>query len=201
MLLYENTLWNNGINLIAGVDEVGRGCLFGDVLAAAVLLPRDCTIEGIRDSKLLSAKQRESLYEAIMMNAISIGIGRVDPLTIDIINIKEATRLAMKNAIMMLNIQPDHILIDSEKIETTIPFTAIVHGDQLSQSIAAASILAKVTRDRLCEEWDKIYPEYGLIRHKGYSTKLHKERILEYGLSSMHRKTFCRQAGYQLALF
>ncbi|GIP36790.1 hypothetical protein J31TS4_00700 [Paenibacillus sp. J31TS4] len=190
MLEYENRLWAEQYRHIAGVDEVGRGCLFGDVVAAAVILPPHLELEGVDDSKKLSAKRREQLYELIMERAVAVGIGTVDVATIDRINIKQAARLAMKRALDGLPIQPDHLLVDAERVECDTPQLAIVHGDALSQSIAAASIVAKVTRDRLCLQWDLEYPEYGIAVHKGYATKVHREAILAYGPCPDHRKSF-----------
>lgn len=190
MLEYEQALWNQHYRLIAGVDEVGRGCLFGDVVAAAVILPPGRMIEEINDSKKLTASKRERLYEEIMECALAVGIGQVDSAMIDKINIKQAARLAMKKAVEQLDVQPDHLLIDAEKIDYDIKQLSIIHGDALSQSIAAASIVAKVTRDRMCLHWDTDFPEYGIAIHKGYATKQHREAILEYGPCPMHRKSF-----------
>jgi ribonuclease HII len=190
MLQYEQKLWDNQIKYIAGIDEVGRGCLFGDVVAAAVILPIGLVIEGVNDSKKLTEKKRDQLYDIIWKEALAISVGIVDCLTVDRINIKQAARLAMKQALEQLSIQPDYLLVDAEKVESPIPQEAIIHGDSLSQSIAAASIIAKVTRDRMCIEWDKQHPVYGIALHKGYATKLHRERILAHGPSSLHRLTF-----------
>jgi ribonuclease HII len=190
MLQYEQRLWDNQIKYIAGIDEVGRGCLFGDVVAAAVILPIGLVIEGVNDSKKLTEKKRDQLYDIIWQEALAISVGIVDCLTVDRINIKQAARLAMKQALEQLSIQPDYLLVDAEKVESPIPQEAIIHGDSLSQSIAAASIIAKVTRDRMCIEWDKQHPVYGIALHKGYATKLHRERILVHGPSSLHRLTF-----------
>ncbi|MEX2462185.1 MAG: ribonuclease HII [Paenibacillaceae bacterium] len=190
MLQFEQRLWAKQIQYIAGIDEVGRGCLFGDVVAAAVILPQELIIEDINDSKKLSEKKRDLLYDIIRQEALAIGVGVVDCLVVDRINIKQAARLAMKQALEQLVIQPDYLLIDAEKVDSQIPQEAIIHGDALSQSIAAASIIAKVTRDRMCIEWDKQFPIYGIALHKGYATKLHRERILEHGPSSLHRLTF-----------
>lgn len=190
MLQYEQELWAQQLTYIAGIDEVGRGCLFGDVVAAAVILPRDCMLDGINDSKKLSEKKREQLYDIIWDQAISIGIGRVDAATIDRINIKQAARLAMKIAVEQLTVIPEYLLIDAEKVESPISQLAIIKGDERSQSIAAASVIAKVTRDRLCIEWDMEFPEYGIAIHKGYATKVHRESIVSYGASPLHRKTF-----------
>lgn len=190
LLEYERGLWEREITLIAGIDEVGRGCLFGDVVAAAVILPAEAYIEGIDDSKKLSEKKREQLFEVIMDRAVAVGIGRVPADEIDRINIKQAARLAMKLALGKLAVQPQYLLVDAEKVDSPLPQLAIIHGDALSQSIAAASIVAKVTRDRLCLEWDRLYPEYGIAAHKGYATSYHRERLREFGPSLLHRQTF-----------
>ncbi|WP_248926394.1 ribonuclease HII [Paenibacillus hamazuiensis] len=197
MLEYERELWEKGRTHIAGVDEVGRGCLFGDVVAAAVILPQGLELEGVDDSKKLSKKQREELYDVIMEKALAVGVGIVDVPTIEKINIKQAARLAMKMAVERLAVEPDYLLVDAEKVDVPIRQLAVIHGDALSQSIAAASIIAKVTRDRLCLEWDLQYPEYGIAMHKGYATKLHRERIVEHGPSPMHRKTFLSKILYE----
>ncbi|QYR24178.1 ribonuclease HII [Paenibacillus sp. sptzw28] len=191
MLEFERPLWEKGCRFIAGIDEVGRGCLFGDVVAAAVILPEGLEIEGVDDSKKLSEKRREELYDIITAHAIAWTVSRVDASTIDAINIKQASRLAMKQAVLKLSTEPDHLLVDAEKVDCDVPQIAIIKGDGRSQSIAAASIIAKVTRDRLCmEEWDAIYPAYGIAVHKGYATRLHREKLLEYGPSPMHRQSF-----------
>lgn len=190
MLDYEKELWANGYSLIAGVDEVGRGCLFGDVVAAAVILPQGLVIEGVNDSKKLSEKRREALYDIICDQALAIGIGYADAETVDRVNIKQAARLAMKQALDKLEIKPDHLLVDAEKVDVPLPQLAIIHGDALSQSIAAASIIAKVTRDRMCLHWDLDYPEYGLAIHKGYATKQHREALEAHGPSPLHRRSF-----------
>ncbi|MNH92141.1 Ribonuclease HII [compost metagenome] len=193
MLTYEKQYWRENFRHIAGIDEVGRGCLFGDVVAAAVILPQDILIEGVTDSKKLSEKKREMLYETIMGKAVAVGVGFADAETIDRINIKQATRLAMKEALEQLSVTPDYLLIDAEKVDSDIPQMAVIKGDALSQSIAAASIVAKVTRDRLCRgEWEAMFPEYGIAVHKGYATKLHREQILALGATPMHRKSFMR---------
>jgi len=193
-LAFEKQLWQRGIELIAGVDEVGRGCLFGDVVSAAVVLPTGLVLEGINDSKKLSEKKREQLYDQIVEHAIAYSVACIPAHIVDIMNIKQASRLAMKQAVEGLTIKPEYMLIDAETIELPIPQEAIVKGDAKSQSIGAASILAKVTRDRLCKhEWNERYPEYQLDKHKGYGTKLHNELILEHGPTPMHRKTFLRK--------
>lgn len=190
MLTYEGELWYKGIKLVAGIDEVGRGCLFGDVVAASVILKPHVKIEGINDSKKLTPKKREELYDIIYENSIAVGIGKVGVDKIDEINIKQASRLAMKLAVESMGTQPDHLLIDAERIEFDLPQTAIIKGDSLSQSIAAASIIAKVTRDRMCDIWDEEYPNYGIKQHKGYATKLHREMIIQHGASPLHRRSF-----------
>lgn len=190
MLEYEKELWGKGIRLIAGIDEVGRGCLFGDVVAAAVVLPEGLVIEGVDDSKKLSEKRREALFDIISEQALSIGIGYADAATVDRINIKQAARLAMKQALDKLDIQPEYLLVDAEKVDTPLPQLAVIHGDALSQSIAAASIIAKVTRDRMCLGWDLTYPEYGISIHKGYATKQHRQALEIYGPSPLHRRSF-----------
>lgn len=178
---------------IAGIDEVGRGCLFGDVVAAAVILPQQLVLQDVNDSKKLSAKKRDQLYDIIMDQALAVGIGYVDAATIDRINIKQATRLAMKQAVEGLAVPADFLLIDAEKVDVPIPQLSVIKGDATSQSIAAASIIAKVTRDRLCQgEWDMRYPEYGIAIHKGYGTKFHREQILALGPTPLHRRSFMR---------
>ncbi len=194
----ENSLWGMGYENIVFCDEVGRGCLFGPVLAASIILPKDLRIVGVRDSKKLSVKKREEVYTIIKQNALAIGIGIVSAKTIDEINIKNAARLAMKQSIENLkdnrgvSIRPDYILVDAEQIKTNIPQKAIIKGDDLVHGIAAASIVAKVTRDRMCLEWDLLYPEYGIAKHKGYATKVHKEALRKFGVTDMHRKSFAR---------
>lgn len=191
MLQYEQQLWTEGYQAIAGVDEVGRGCLFGDVVAAAVILPPHLVIEGINDSKKLSEKKRDALYEQIVAQCTAWSVAHVDASKIDEINIKQAARLAMKLAVESLQIEADYLLVDAEKVDLALPQLAIIKGDATSQSIAAASIIAKVTRDRLCmNEWERDYPEYGIAIHKGYATKLHRERLLQYGPSKLHRQSF-----------
>lgn len=202
MLAYERELWGRGIERIAGVDEAGRGCLFGDVVAAAVILPKGKVLEGIDDSKKLSEKKREACYEMIMSEALAVGIGRVDAPTIDRINIKQAARLAMKRAVEELGTAPEQVLVDAEKIDVPYPQLALIKGDALSQSVAAASIVAKVVRDRLCAEWDKLYPEYGIAIHKGYATEMHRDKLRLFGPSPLHRQSFLGKITHeQLELF
>ena len=187
---YENELYSRGFNLIAGVDEVGRGPLVGPVVAAAVILPKDFYDERINDSKKLSEHKRDLLYKVIMDNAISVGVGVISEKVIDKINILEATKLAMKEAINNLNVHPEHILIDAVKLDIDIPFTAIIKGDAKSESIASASIIAKVTRDKMMYDLDKVHPEYNFKSNKGYGTKSHLEAINKCGILKEHRKTF-----------
>lgn len=187
---FETELYNNGINFIAGIDEVGRGPLVGPVVTAAVILPKDFYDERINDSKKLTEKKRELLYDVIMENAISVGIGISTEDVIDEINILNATKRAMLEAVNNLSVKPEHLLIDAVKLNTDIPQTSIIKGDAKSESIAAASIIAKVTRDRMMVELDKIHPEYDFKHNKGYGTKKHIEAIRKYGIIKEHRKTF-----------
>lgn len=187
---FETELYNNGINFIAGIDEVGRGPLVGPVVTAAVILPKDFYDERINDSKKLTEKKRELLYNVIMKNALSVGIGMSSPEVIDEINILNATKKAMIEAINNLSIKPEHLLIDAVKLDIDIPQTSIIKGDAKSESIAAASIVAKVTRDRMMIELDKLHPEYDFKHNKGYGTKKHIEAIEKYGIIKEHRKTF-----------
>lgn len=192
---FETELYNKGINYIAGIDEVGRGPLVGPVVTAAVILPKDFYDERINDSKKLTEKKRELLYDVIMENAISVGIGISSEDVIDEINILEATKKAMIEAVNNLSVKPEHLLIDAVKLNIDIPQTSIIKGDAKSESIAAASIIAKVTRDRMMDELDKIHPEYDFKHNKGYGTKKHIEAIKKYGIIKEHRKTFapCNQ--------
>ena len=196
MLNYEKDLYGNGINFIAGIDEVGRGPLVGPVVAAAVILPEGFYNKDINDSKKLSEKKRNELYEVIKNNAISIGIGIVSNKRIDEINIYEATREAMKLAIDNLSVKPEYLLIDAMKLDVDIPSISIIKGDAKSESIAAASIIAKVTRDKMMYELDKIYPMYDFANNKGYGTKKHIEAIQKYGIISEHRKSFKPVSNY-----
>ena len=190
LLNYENNLYSSGINYIAGVDEVGRGPLVGPVVAAAVILPKGYKLEGLTDSKKLSEKKRNTFYDILMKDAIAIGVGIKSNKIIDEVNIYEATKLAMKDAINNLSVKPEHVLIDAMPLELDIPTTSIIKGDALSESIAAASVIAKVTRDRMMYELDKEYPEYGFAKHKGYPTKEHINNVMQYGLLDNYRFTF-----------
>ena len=194
MLEIENELYAKGYNLICGVDEAGRGPLCGPVVAAAVILPKGACIEGINDSKKLTEKKREFLFDKIKGEAIAIGIGISDVDVIEKVNILNATKIAMIQAIKDLNVKPDYVLIDgNQKIDIDILMDTIVKGDSKSESIAAASIIAKVTRDRLLFQYDRKYPEYGFAKHKGYGTKLHIEAIKQYGITPIHRASFCKK--------
>ena len=187
---YERELINKGITLIAGVDEVGRGPLVGPVVTACVILPINYKLDGLTDSKKISEKNREKYYDIIKKDAISIGIGIIDNNKIDEINIYEATKLAMKEAINNSKIKPEHVLIDAMKLDIDIPTTSIIKGDLLSLSISAASIIAKVTRDRMMIELDKKYPQYNFKNNKGYPTKDHIEAINKFGIIDEHRKSY-----------
>jgi len=191
MLIYERKLWAAGNEHVAGVDEVGRGPLAGPVVTAAVILPHDFKLLGVDDSKKLSPKKRDELFDQIKEAAICWAIGRREPERIDEINILEATKEAMLDAINNLSIKPDHVLIDAVKLKAlTIPQTAIIHGDATSVSIAAASIIAKVTRDREMVEISKIYPGYSFESNKDYGTAAHYKGLKEQGPCPIHRRTF-----------
>lgn len=189
---YENKLYKQGINYIGGVDEVGRGPLVGPVVAACCVLPKDFVLEGLTDSKKLSEKKRNAFFDYIKDNCICYGIGIVEPEIIDEVNIYQATKIAMKQAISKVEDQIDleHVLIDAMPLDLDIPTTSIIKGDSKSISIAAASVLAKVTRDSMMYELDKKYPQYGYASHKGYPTKKHLEAIHKYGLIEGYRKTY-----------
>ncbi|MBB6217795.1 ribonuclease HII [Anaerosolibacter carboniphilus] len=190
---YENEIFKSGVKLIAGIDEAGRGPLAGPVVAAAVILPKGIFIEGIDDSKKLSEAKRDILFDIIRDKALSIGVGIVDNHIIDEINIFNATKLAMSNAIENLSICPEYLLIDAVKLtDIHIKQQALIKGDSKSISIAAASIIAKVTRDRMIKEYDVLYPQYGFRNHKGYGTKEHYESIEKHGITNIHRKTFLK---------
>ncbi len=194
MRKFEDTLMGAGYNNIAGVDEAGRGPLAGDVFAAAVILPPDFLPEGLNDSKKLSEKKREKLYDVITENAIAYAVGRASAEEIDDINILQATYEAMRRAVAGLSVKPDYVLIDGNPV-TDMPFlhASIVKGDSLSLSIAAASIIAKVSRDRYMMEMDAQFPGYGFGVHKGYGTKAHKEAVWEHGPCPIHRRSFLKK--------
>ncbi len=191
MNAYERACRQKGYTQIAGIDEVGRGALAGPVVAAAVILPVNCQIEGLTDSKQLTPNQREVLVDKIHNVAVSVGTGSVDNRTIERINILQAALLAMKMAIEQLTPKPEYLLVDGNKLpEIDIPGEAVPKGDSLSLSIAAASVIAKTTRDSLMVEYDETYPNYGFKHHKGYPTAQHREAITQFGVTEIHRNTF-----------
>ncbi len=189
-LRYEKQLYNEGYSLIAGVDEVGRGPLVGPVVTAAVILPKGYVLDGLTDSKKLTEKKRNEFYKIIMRDALAVAVGIKDAAVIDEVNIYEATKMAMYEAIDKLTIRPDYILIDAMKLDLDTPHISIIKGDFKSQSIAAASVIAKVTRDSMMYELSKKFPEYGFDKHKGYPTKEHIENVKKYGLLDNYRFTF-----------
>lgn len=188
-LAFEKELYNKGYNLIAGCDEAGRGPLCGPVVASAVILPKNYQLSGLTDSKKLTEKQREKFFPIIMKDAISVGVSIIDNNTIDEINILEASRLAMKEAVSKLSVKPEYIITDAMDlyVDNCLP---IIKGDQKSITIAAASVIAKVTRDHIMYEIDNKYPEYEFKKHKGYPTKKHLENIEKYGLLDIYRKSY-----------
>ena len=190
MLAYEKELYTQGIQLIAGVDEVGRGPLAGPVVAAAVILPKSCKIPGLNDSKKIPKAKHKEIYEAVLQNAIAIGVGVKDTHVIDQVNIYEATKLAMMEAIGQLEPQPQHLLIDAMKLDLPISQTSIIKGDANSLSIAAASIVAKVTRDQMMEEFDKESPGYDFAKNAGYGTTNHLAGLHRLGVTPIHRRSF-----------
>ncbi|MBV9340043.1 MAG: ribonuclease HII [Acidobacteria bacterium] len=189
-LKFEKLAWATGAKLVAGVDEVGRGSLFGPVVAAAVVLDPNYRVRGLRDSKLLRAERRELLARRIREHAVAWAIAAIDAARIDQINIYQASRQAMVDAVSRLDPMADHLLIDALKLDCDLPQRAIIHGDALSASIAAASILAKVERDRLISRWDPVFPLYGLCSNKGYSTPKHLAALREHGPCPLHRQSF-----------
>jgi ribonuclease HII len=189
-LKFEKKAWAAGAHMVAGVDEVGRGSLFGCVVAAAVILDPEYRLRGLRDSKLLLPERRELLAERIRKHAVAWAVAAVDAATIDQINIYQASRLAMKEAVSRLAAVPDHLLVDALRLDCDLPQFPIIHGDALSVSIAAASILAKVERDRLVREWDQVFPMYGLASNKGYSTPHHLAALRQHGPCPLHRQSF-----------
>ena len=190
----DKEFFDMGLKYVCGIDEAGRGPLAGPVVVASVILPENSMIEGINDSKKVSEIKREKLYDIILQEAISYGIGIIYQDEIDEINILQATKKGLHEAVMKMEIKPNVILVDAlTGIDTLgIPYKSIIKGDAKSYSIGAASIIAKVTRDRIMREWDKVYPEYGFAGHKGYGTAKHIEAIKKYGLTPIHRKTFCK---------
>ena len=192
MFIYENILFAEGVTLIAGMDEAGRGPLAGPVTAACCIPDFSKIVEGVNDSKKLTEKKRGSLFDLIKSSSVSFSVVSVDEATIDEINILNATKKAMKEALQKLEIKPEYLLVDAVKCDFGLPYSPIIHGDALSYSIAAASVLAKVTRDRLMLEYDELYPEYGFAKHKGYGTKQHIEALKKYGPCPIHRRTFIK---------
>ena len=190
MLAYEKECYARGMELIAGVDEVGRGPLAGPVVAAAVILPKACKIPGLNDSKKIPKSKHKEIYEAVLQNAIAIGIGVKDNQVIDQVNIYEATKLAMMEAIGQLDPQPQHLLIDAMKLDLPISQTSIIKGDANSLSIAAASIVAKVTRDQMMEDLDQLYPGYDFAQNAGYGTAKHLAGLQKLGVTPIHRRSF-----------
>ncbi|MEW6089111.1 MAG: ribonuclease HII [bacterium] len=190
-LFYEKLVWSKGCNFIAGVDEVGRGPLAGPVVACALILPKEFYLEEIDDSKKLSPRKREELFDIIKNKALTLGLGRVDENVVDRINVRQACFLAMKKAIKSLEIKPGCLLVDGEKIpQIGIPQIPVIRGDSLSFTISSASIIAKVTRDRLMDEYHKLWPEYNFINHKGYGTKEHLLSLKKHGPCPIHRRSY-----------
>lgn len=193
-LFYEKKLLSGGYTHICGVDEVGRGPLAGPVVCAAVIMPLDDIIEGVDDSKKLTAKTREKLSELILKKAVACNICRVEPQIIDEINILEATKLCMKNAVEGLEIKPDYVITDGNMtLDIALPQQIIIKGDSLSYSIGCASIVAKVFRDALMDEYAELYPEYAFAQNKGYGTKIHIEALKRAGLCPVHRRSFTKK--------
>ncbi|MBP2623275.1 ribonuclease HII [Streptococcus oricebi] len=190
MLRYEKDLYAQGFQLIAGIDEVGRGPLAGPVVAAAVILPKNCKIRGLNDSKKIPKKKHEEIYRTVQEAALAIGLGVVDNEMIDQVNIYQASKLAMQEALAQLAIQPDYLLIDAMELPVDLGQQALIKGDAKSLSIAAASIVAKVTRDKMMADFDKVYPGYDFAKNAGYGTKSHLAGLEKYGVTAIHRKTF-----------
>ena len=190
----EEELYSSGVNLICGIDEAGRGPLAGPVVVGAVIMPRDSMIEGVNDSKKVSEKKREKLFDIITEEAIAYGVGIIDQKEIDRINILNATKEGLTMAVKELNPKPDLIIVDAlSKIDTEgIPYKSIIKGDAKCYSIACASIIAKVIRDRIMRQWDEVYPQYKIIKQKGYGTAAHIAAIKEYGLCPLHRLSFVK---------
>ena len=190
----EENIYKTGVKSICGIDEAGRGPLAGPVVVAAVIMPKDSMSEGVNDSKKVSEKRREILYEKITEEAIAWGVGIIDQKEIDEINILQATKKGLTMAIKELKVKPERIIVDAlTGIDTLgVPYTSIIKGDAKCYSIAAASIIAKVTRDRIMRQWDEIYPQYGFEKHKGYGTAAHIAAIKEYGICPLHRLSFVK---------
>ena len=190
MLSYEKVLYAKGLTAIAGIDEVGRGPLAGPVVAAAVILPVGCKITHLNDSKQIPKSRHEEIAAAVREKAVAIGIGQVEAATIDSVNIYQATKLAMLSAVAQLEVEPEHLLIDAMSLDLPIEQTSIIKGDANSLSIAAASIIAKVTRDALMQDYDNLYPEYGFAHNAGYGTAEHLSALTKHGITPIHRKSF-----------
>lgn len=188
--VFEKKLHEEGYKYIAGIDEVGRGPLAGPVCATAIIMPSDCYIEGVTDSKKISMKKRKELNDIILEKKIAVSTIFIDEKVIDEVNIYEATKLAMYQAIKELEIKPEYVLIDAMPLDLDIPHESIIKGDELSFTIACASIVAKVSRDEFMDELDKLYPEYGFKQNKGYPTKVHRDALMKYGVTPVHRKTY-----------
>jgi ribonuclease HII len=191
LLQYERKLWAQGYTYLGGIDEAGRGPLAGPVVAACVILPKELIIPQVDDSKKLTAAKREELFNQINNNAVAIGIGIIENSKIDLINIYNATKEAMEQAVTACKEKPDYLMLDAMRLQSvSVPQLSLIKGDSISQSIAAASIVAKVTRDRIMESFSRLYPSYGFEKHKGYGTEEHIKAIHKYGLSPIHRKSF-----------
>lgn len=190
LLVLERHLWDQGIQCVCGIDEAGRGSLVGDVVAAAVIFPPGVRLPGVKDSKALTPTARARLYEAICTAAVAWSVGTADVETVDRMNIKQAARLAMKRAVEALPFSPGYLLIDAESIDSTVPQEPVIRGDARSHTIAAASIVAKVTRDRMCMEWEQRFPGYGFAQNKGYATREHLDALRRLGPCALHRRTF-----------
>lgn len=190
MLAYEKALYEIGLEFVAGIDEVGRGPLAGPVVAAAVILPKGCKIRYLNDSKKIPKSKHEDIYQEVMERALAVGVGIQDAAVIDQVNIYEATKLAMLEALGKLDQQPQHLLIDAMTLDTPIPQTSIIKGDANSLSIAAASIVAKVTRDQMMADYDHQFPGYGFAKNAGYGTAEHLQGLAKHGVTPIHRRTF-----------
>ncbi|MDW8742617.1 ribonuclease HII [Streptococcus suis] len=190
MLAYEKALYEIGLEFVAGIDEVGRGPLAGPVVAAAVILPKGCKIRHLNDSKKIPKAKHQAIYEEVMERAVAVGIGVMDNHIIDQVNIYEATKLAMLEALGKVDQQPQHLLIDAMTLDTPIPQTSIIKGDANSLSIAAASIVAKVTRDQMMADYDRQFPGYGFAKNAGYGTAEHLQGLAKHGVTPIHRRTF-----------